>query len=162
MTKKAVFLMGLAPLARAHPPEDVVFPPRSTALPRCTKRDGAARALQYESINADLIYGLPRQTPLSFARTVQQIGELRPDRIALYAYAHLPERFKPQRVAEDAGDLVLRLLQFLHQFPKDLLELAGQLRQQKLALALRHLVGHGHREIAFIAGSLATGRLLAA
>ena len=63
----------------------------------------AARALGYESINADLIYGLPRQTPDSFARTVQQIGELRPDRIALYAYAHLPQRFKPQRriVAEE-------------------------------------------------------------
>jgi oxygen-independent coproporphyrinogen III oxidase len=57
----------------------------------------SARALGYESINADLIYGLPRQTPDSFARTVSQIGELRPDRIALYAYAHLPQRFKPQR-----------------------------------------------------------------
>ncbi|WP_298233808.1 oxygen-independent coproporphyrinogen III oxidase [uncultured Azohydromonas sp.] len=57
----------------------------------------SARALGFTSINADFIYGLPRQTPESFARTVQQIGELRPDRIALYAYAHLPERFKPQR-----------------------------------------------------------------
>jgi oxygen-independent coproporphyrinogen-3 oxidase len=57
----------------------------------------AARDLGFKSINADLIYGLPRQTPHSFARTVQQIGELRPDRIALYAYAHLPQRFKPQR-----------------------------------------------------------------
>ncbi len=45
----------------------------------------------------DLIYGLPRQTPESFARTVAQVGALRPDRIALYAYAHLPQRFKPQR-----------------------------------------------------------------
>lgn len=57
----------------------------------------AARSLGFVSINADLIYGLPRQTPESFARTVQQIGELKPDRIALYAYAHLPQRFKPQR-----------------------------------------------------------------
>jgi len=57
----------------------------------------AARALGFKSINADLIYGLPRQTPQTMARTVQQIGELRPDRIALYAYAHLPQRFKPQR-----------------------------------------------------------------
>jgi len=57
----------------------------------------AARELGFESINADLIYGLPKQTPESFARTVAQIGELRPDRIALYAYAHLPQRFKPQR-----------------------------------------------------------------
>jgi oxygen-independent coproporphyrinogen-3 oxidase len=44
-----------------------------------------------------LIYGLPLQTPESFARTLTQIKQLRPDRIALYAYAHLPERFKPQR-----------------------------------------------------------------
>jgi oxygen-independent coproporphyrinogen-3 oxidase len=58
---------------------------------------GSARELGFESINADLIYGLPKQTPESFARTVVQIGELRPDRIALYAYAHLPQRFKPQR-----------------------------------------------------------------
>jgi oxygen-independent coproporphyrinogen-3 oxidase len=57
----------------------------------------SARELGFESINADLIYGLPLQTPESFARTVAQIGELRPDRIALYAYAHLPQRFKPQR-----------------------------------------------------------------
>lgn len=57
----------------------------------------ASRAIGYESINVDLIYGLPRQTPVSFARTIAQVGELRPDRIALYAYAHLPSRFKPQR-----------------------------------------------------------------
>jgi oxygen-independent coproporphyrinogen III oxidase len=62
----------------------------------------SARALGYVSINADLIYGLPKQTPESFARTIQQMGELRPDRIALYAYAHLPERFKPQRRIADA------------------------------------------------------------
>ena len=57
----------------------------------------AARRLGFESINVDLIYGLPRQTPESFDRTLAQVAELRPDRIALYAYAHLPERFKPQR-----------------------------------------------------------------
>ncbi len=57
----------------------------------------SARELGFVSINADLIYGLPKQTPETFARTVRQMGDLRPDRIALYAYAHLPERFKPQR-----------------------------------------------------------------
>ncbi len=56
-----------------------------------------ARRVGFDSVNVDLIYGLPRQTPESFARTLKQVGELRPDRIALYAYAHLPERFKPQR-----------------------------------------------------------------
>ncbi len=57
----------------------------------------AARARGFESINVDLIYGLPRQSPESFDRTLTQVNALRPDRIALYAYAHLPERFKPQR-----------------------------------------------------------------
>jgi oxygen-independent coproporphyrinogen-3 oxidase len=57
----------------------------------------AARELGFRSTNVDLIYGLPQQTADSFARTVQQVCELRPDRIALYAYAHLPQRFKPQR-----------------------------------------------------------------
>ena len=56
-----------------------------------------AREVGFDSINVDLIYGLPRQTPESFARTLAQVAQLRPDRIALYAYAHLPERFKPQR-----------------------------------------------------------------
>jgi oxygen-independent coproporphyrinogen-3 oxidase len=57
----------------------------------------AARELGFESINVDLIYGLPQQTPASFGRTLAQVAALRPDRIALYAYAHLPARFKPQR-----------------------------------------------------------------
>jgi len=57
----------------------------------------AARERHFDSINVDLIYGLPMQSPESFDRTLAQINELRPDRIALYAYAHLPERFKPQR-----------------------------------------------------------------
>lgn len=56
-----------------------------------------ARALGFKSVNVDLIYGLPKQTPQSFEKTIQTTIALRPDRIALYAYAHLPERFKPQR-----------------------------------------------------------------
>ncbi len=50
----------------------------------------AARRLGFESVNVDLIYGLPLQTPESFDRTLEQVKSLRPDRIALYAYAHLP------------------------------------------------------------------------
>ncbi|MFV1921615.1 MAG: oxygen-independent coproporphyrinogen III oxidase [Methylotenera sp.] len=63
----------------------------------------ASRQLKFESINMDLIYGLPKQTMKSFYRTLDQVLTLRPDRIALYAYAHLPERFKPQRriISED-------------------------------------------------------------
>ncbi len=57
----------------------------------------AAREAGIESINMDLIYGLPKQSPHTFGRTLQQVCELKPDRVALYAYAHLPQRFKPQR-----------------------------------------------------------------
>ena len=57
----------------------------------------------FESINVDLIYGLPQQTPDSFRRTIAQVAELRPTRIALYAYAHLPQRFKPQRRIDAAA-----------------------------------------------------------
>ena len=57
----------------------------------------AARDTGFESVNVDLIYGLPMQTEAGFERTIEQVIQLRPDRIALYAYAHLPERFKPQR-----------------------------------------------------------------
>ncbi len=57
----------------------------------------AAREAGFRSINLDLIYGLPRQTRETFARTLDQVLALAPDRVALYHYAHLPERFKPQR-----------------------------------------------------------------
>lgn len=56
-----------------------------------------AREMGFQSLNADLIYGLPKQTPVTFRQTISQIITLRPDRIALYGYAHLPSRFKPQR-----------------------------------------------------------------
>jgi len=64
----------------------------------------AARSLGFDSVNVDLIYGLPKQTPTSFANTLQQVATLKPERIALYAYAHLPQRFKPQRKI-DSEDL---------------------------------------------------------
>lgn len=57
----------------------------------------AARASGFVSVNLDLIYGLPHQTSASFAATLDRVLELDPDRVALYHYAHLPERFKPQR-----------------------------------------------------------------
>ena len=57
----------------------------------------AARRSGFDSINMDLMYGLPLQTPEGFARTLEQVARARPGRIALYNYAHLPARFKPQR-----------------------------------------------------------------
>ena len=81
----------------------------------------AARELRFESVNVDLIYGLPKQTAASFEETVRKVVALRPDRIALYAYAHLPQRFKPQRRI-DAAELppasakVAMLAQAIHGF----------------------------------------------
>lgn len=57
----------------------------------------AARTLQFRSINIDLIYGLPKQTADNFARTVEEVISLQPDRLSVFNYAHLPERFMPQR-----------------------------------------------------------------
>ena len=57
----------------------------------------AARELGFRSVNMDLMYGLPLQTVDSFTQTLQQAIEFAPDRVAVYNYAHLPQRFKPQR-----------------------------------------------------------------
>jgi oxygen-independent coproporphyrinogen-3 oxidase len=56
-----------------------------------------SRDAGFGSINFDLIYGLPKQSLESFSKTLDQVIQLSPDRIALYNYAHLPTRFKPQR-----------------------------------------------------------------
>jgi oxygen-independent coproporphyrinogen III oxidase len=56
----------------------------------------AARELGFDSINVDLIYGLPYQTAESFAHTVEQIVGLSPDRIAMFSYAHVPWLKKQQ------------------------------------------------------------------
>jgi oxygen-independent coproporphyrinogen III oxidase len=56
----------------------------------------SARQLGFDSINVDLIYGLPHQTADSFAHTVDQIVEISPDRIAMFSYAHVPWLKKQQ------------------------------------------------------------------
>ncbi len=61
-----------------------------------------ARNLGFRSINMDLIYGLPHQTLDTFNATLEQVLELRPDRLSIFNYAHLPERFTPQqRIREE-------------------------------------------------------------
>jgi len=52
---------------------------------------------EFDSLNFDLIYGLPYQTPDSMKRTLDTVIELSPDRISCYSYAHMPDRFKPQK-----------------------------------------------------------------
>lgn len=74
----------------------------------------AARAAGFASVNVDLIYGLPKQNLISFNRTLGRIIAASPDRIAIYNYAHLPTRFKPQRRIAEADlptpDVKLKLL----------------------------------------------------
>lgn len=57
----------------------------------------SARRHGFHSVNVDLIYGLPHQSVASFTRTLDQVVELEPDRLAIFNYAHLPARFKTQR-----------------------------------------------------------------
>jgi oxygen-independent coproporphyrinogen-3 oxidase len=63
-----------------------------------------SRNAGFESVNIDLIYGLPKQSQNTFNRTLDHVVRLSPDRIALYNYAHLPSRFKAQRLI-NAADL---------------------------------------------------------
>jgi oxygen-independent coproporphyrinogen-3 oxidase len=86
----------------------------------------AARRAGFESVNVDLIYGLPRQAAASFEATLGRVTAARPDRIALYSYAHLPHLFKSQRRIA-GGDLPS---------PEDKLQLLG--------LAIRLLTRAGY------------------
>ncbi len=56
----------------------------------------------FRSVSFDLIYGLPHQTVQSFDRTLDLVLAIRPERLAIYNYAHLPTRFKGQRMINDA------------------------------------------------------------
>lgn len=74
----------------------------------------AARRQGFHSISIDLIYGLPFQSVESFAVTLEKVIEAKPDRLAVFNYAHLPERFKVQRQIDSdtlpAPDEKLRIL----------------------------------------------------
>jgi oxygen-independent coproporphyrinogen III oxidase len=63
----------------------------------------AARANGFVSVNADLIYGLPKQTVEGFSVTLDKVIAVSPDRIALYSYAHVPHLFKPQRRIDEVA-----------------------------------------------------------
>ena len=93
----------------------------------------SARDCGFRSTSVDLIYGLPKQNPTTFAQTLDQVIALSPDRIACYAYAHLPERFKAQRQM-DAADLP---------DPATRLSLLG-LSVEKLAAAGYRYIGMDH------------------
>jgi oxygen-independent coproporphyrinogen-3 oxidase len=84
-----------------------------------------ARELGFNSINYDLIYGLPFQTQQSISDTMEAVMRLRPDRIAFYAYAHVPWVKPGQRHFTEkdlpSGDEK----RALYEFGRSLLELAG-------------------------------------
>ena len=74
------------------------------------------RKAGFKSVNMDLIYGLPMQTPDRFANTIEQILTLRPERLAIYNYAHMPNLFPAQKLIPDdtlpKPDEKLQMLQF--------------------------------------------------
>ena len=61
-----------------------------------------ARELGFRSTNLDLIYGLPKQTPELFAQTLEQVLTLRPGRLSIFNYAHMPKLFAAQRKIKEA------------------------------------------------------------
>lgn len=63
-----------------------------------------SRKLGFNSVSIDLIYGLPLQTVASFSNTIDTVVGARPDRLAVYNYAHMPQLFRAQRMI-DAGDI---------------------------------------------------------
>ncbi|MDX5477857.1 MAG: oxygen-independent coproporphyrinogen III oxidase [Cyclobacteriaceae bacterium] len=67
---------------------------------RVKEATDVAREIGYDSVNFDLIYGLPHQTLETITDTFQQVALLKPDRIAFYSYAHLPSAFPAQKSFE--------------------------------------------------------------
>lgn len=89
----------------------------------------AARDAGFGSVSVDLIYGLPRQTPAGFLATLDAVAGVRPSRVAVYGYAHLPELFQAQRHIDAA-------------------ELPGpELRLELLGLAVERLTAAGYEYI---------------
>jgi oxygen-independent coproporphyrinogen-3 oxidase len=82
-----------------------------------------ARRIGFRSINLDLIYGLPYQTPESFSETLETVIEMSPDRLSVFSYAHLPDRFYPQtRIIADTLPTPQQKLSILHNTINRLLE----------------------------------------
>ncbi|AJR06955.1 oxygen-independent coproporphyrinogen III oxidase [Photobacterium gaetbulicola] len=61
-----------------------------------------ARDLGFRSTNLDLIYGLPKQNPELFAQTLEQVLTMRPGRLSIFNYAHMPKLFAAQRKIKEA------------------------------------------------------------
>lgn len=84
-----------------------------------------ARRLGFDSVNYDLIYGLPKQTEASVQATVEQVKALRPDRIAFYGYAHIPWMKATHRKFEDSDVPGGPAKRRLYELGREALEQAG-------------------------------------
>lgn len=83
------------------------------------------RLRHFESINFDVIYGLPLQTPETIKRTFELVAELRPDMIAYYSYAHLPSKIKNQRLINEEDLPLNEEKRILYELGKKILLAAG-------------------------------------
>lgn len=79
------------------------------------------RKTNIESLNFDLIYGLPKQSLESITKTIEIVAKLKPDLIAFYSYAHLPEKIKNQRLIIEADLPNPELKKALYELGKKLL-----------------------------------------
>lgn len=133
----------------------------------------------FKSINMDLIYGLPHQTQQSFEQTVQKIVDLKPNRIALYSFAHLPGIMKQQRKIDadtlpDSGEKVNIFLNATRDFLNGPYEAIAMdhfaLKDDDMAIAFKegqlsrnfmgytllpteHFIGLGSSSIGYVAGA---------
>ena len=108
------------------------------------------RAADLPSLNVDLLYGLPHQTTDSFARTLDHVAALSPDRLAIYGYAHVPWMSKRQVLVRDA-DLPDALARFA---------LAGQAQARMIAEGYRAVgIDHFARPHDSLARAAEAGRL---
>ena len=111
----------------------------------------SARVLGFESVNIDLVYGLPLQTERRIGETMRAVVDMRPDRIAIYGYAHLPQRVPHQRRIDSATVPDVRLRWKLEEAARSRLVQAGYVQvgldhfalpSDALAQAARHRTVH--------------------
>lgn len=111
-----------------------------------------ARTLGFKSINMDMIYGLPFQTVESYKQTVEQLIALSPDRVSVFNYAHLPDRFAAQRKLKEsdmpsAGEKLEIFKQTLEQMTSAGYQFIGMdhFAKKDDELAMAQNEGHLHR-----------------
>lgn len=123
----------------SEPVQDAIHRHQSTLQTRWLV--DRARATGFDDINVDVVYGLPLQTETSFARTIDAVIDLAPDRIALFGYAHLPAKLPHQRLVERSG----RVLDRYERATLLLLAIDRLTRAGYLHLGLDHFAKPGSR-----------------